>query len=235
MSGRVATRPSLTGSTATSRSRKPRLMPGDARAAMPAGICPASIRARPARTAIRSACSRLVIIEVPSPIQIGGDARGRLPGCRARPLSGRRRLVPHSRRRASALHQGDVLRQHVWSPRWNGLATGHTRCLARGLGAPRVRRAGDGRSPYHPRLLRSSTPARYSGSPTGPASDRRGQTPDPGGRAAVARVLHPSVVIAAAEGVDLIGEEQSLRGRCCKVSGTEEPRSRSSVGTGQPG
>jgi hypothetical protein len=26
-------------------------------------------------------CSRLVIIEMPSPIQIGGDARGRLPGC----------------------------------------------------------------------------------------------------------------------------------------------------------
>jgi hypothetical protein len=75
-------------------------MPGDARAATPAGICPASIRARSARTAIRSACSRLVIIEVPSPIQIGGDARGRLPGCRARPLSGRRRLIPHSRRRA---------------------------------------------------------------------------------------------------------------------------------------
>ena len=50
--------------------------------------------------------------------------RGRLPGCRARPLSGRRRLIPHSRRRASALHQGDVLRQHVWSPRWNGQATG---------------------------------------------------------------------------------------------------------------
>jgi len=211
-------------------------MPGDARAATPAGICPASIRARPARTAIRSACSRLVIIEVPSPIQIGGDARGRLPGCRARPLSGRRRLIPHSRRRASALHQGDVLRQHVWSPRWNGQATGP-------YALPCTRAWRPARSPCWRRPVAGPPPGssapllqpEYPGSPTGPASDRRGQTPDPGGRAAVARAPQPSVVIVAAEGVDLIGEEQSLRDRCCKVPGTEEPRSLSSVGTAQSG
>lgn len=168
-------------------------MPGDARAATPAGICPASIRARSARTAIRSACSRLVIIEVPSPIQIGGDARGRLPGCRARPLSGRRRLIPHPRRRASALHQGDVLRQHVWFTTLERAGNRAIRAaLYAGL-APRafavLETAGRRTTPAPP-LLRSSP--KYSGSPTGPASDRRGQTSDPGGRAAVARVLQPS-------------------------------------------
>ena len=126
-------------------------------------------------------------------------------------LSGCTRLVPHARRRASALHQGDALAavpcgHHAGA----GRQPTDTRCLARGLGAPRVRPAGDGRPPYRPALLHSSP--EYRGSSTGqPVIGVAGRRTQGREGCSVVRALQPSVVVV--EDVDLIGKERSLRDR----------------------
>ena len=101
--------------------------------------------------------------------------RGRLPGAQHALLSGCTRLIPHSQRRASALHQADALAAVPCGHRVGaGRRPTNTRCLARGLGGPRVRRAGDDRPRYRPPL--------QPGMPwlnDGPARDRRGRTPNP--------------------------------------------------------
>ena len=147
-------------------------------------------------------------------------------------LSGCTRLIPHSQRRASALHQADALAAVPCGHRVGaGRRPTNTRCLARGLGGPRVRRAGDDRPRYRP-PLQPGCPGSTTGQPGIGVAGRRTR-----GRegCSVARALQPSVVVAGE--VDLIGKERGLRDRVRQSlpGPVEPPGSRSSAGTWQPG
>jgi len=158
----------------------------------------------------------------------GGDVRGRLPGCRARPV-----IRPHAPDPAFTAAGRPRHIREMRSRRYRvvtRLERAGNRLIRAGW-APCVRPAGDDRPPYRPPLLRSSpdTLAHRRAQPVIGVAGCRTQ-----GREAcsVARALQPSVVVV--EDVDLIGEERSLRDRVPQsLPGPRSPWSRSSAGTPQ--
>lgn len=181
---------------------------------------------RPGR--LRRGCPALPLLARAA--RVGGYARG---PCRGAPGRHVIRHMPDPQcGRVPAVQQGGAFAAVPYGHHAGvGTQPADPRCLACGLGAPRVRPAGDDRPPYRPPLLRSSpnTLAHRRAQPVIGVAGRRIQ-----GRQAcsVARALQSSVAVVG--DVDLISEERSLRDRVPRsLPGPGNHRPRSSAGTPQ--